>query len=235
MTQHEIPEAPPEVPLPREHAAGPGPEVQRILQAPDAVALGRLADHPGQIPWRGWRQVIRRTFMEMLTDRVSLVAAGCAFYGTLALFPAMSMLISIYGLVSDPVTIEPQLALLRNLFPSSAYTLISDRLHVLVTRPPSTLGIHLVISIAVAFWSSASGIKSIITALNLAYEEREQRSFVRYQLTMFTITILAIFSVVIGLIVLVGLPAGLSFFGLPTTQTVLLRGRQLRLAAGRAC
>ena len=49
----------------------------------------------------------------MLTDRVALVAAGCAFYATLALFPVLTMLISIYGLLFDPVTVEPQLETLR--------------------------------------------------------------------------------------------------------------------------
>ena len=221
--EHVIPEAPPDTPLPREDAAGPGPEIHRVLLAPNAAAMGRLANSPAEIPWAGWRAVIRRTLWEMLTDRVSLVAAGCAFYGTLALFPAMSMLISLYGLMFDPATVEPQLSLLRDLLPPSAYLLISDRIHVLVSRPPSTLGIGLFVSTAVALWSSASGIKSIITALNLAYEEREQRSFLRYQLTAFTITILAILSVVIGLGVLVILPAILAFIGIPPSQGFLLR------------
>ena len=223
MTEHQIPEVPPEIPLPREDAAGPGPEVQRVLRAPDAIALGRLANSPGEIPWRGWRAVIRRTFWEMLTDRVSLVAAGCAFYGTLALFPAMSMLISLYGLIYDPATVEPQLTLVRDLLPPAAFTLIHDRIHVLVTKPPGTLGVGLLVSTAVALWSSASGVKSVITALNLAYEEREERSFLRYQLTAFTFTILAILSTVVGLVILVGLPAGLAFFGLPSSQTFWLR------------
>ncbi len=89
MTTHFIPEAPPEEPLPRDDAAGTAPEMHRVLRAPNAVALGRLANSPAEIPWAGWRAVLRRTLWEMLTDRVSLVAAGCAFYGTLALFPAM--------------------------------------------------------------------------------------------------------------------------------------------------
>lgn len=223
MTEHFIPEAPPEIPFPRDDAAGKGPELHRVLRAPNAAALGRLANSPSEIPWAGWRAVLRRTLWEMLTDRVSLVAAGCAFYGTLALFPTMSMLISIYGLMFDPATVEPQLILLRDLLPPSAYTLIADRIHMLVTKPPGTLGTGLVLSTAVALWSSASGIKSVITALNLAYEEREQRSFIRYQLTAFTITILAILSVVIGLGVLVVLPAILAFVGIPPSQKVLLR------------
>ncbi len=66
------------------------------------AALGRHAKQPGDIPWQGWRQVIRRTYPEIISDRISLVAAGCAFYATLALFPAITMLISVYGLLFDP-------------------------------------------------------------------------------------------------------------------------------------
>ena len=197
--------------------------MQTILQAPDAAALGRLANSPGEIPWRGWRAVIRRAFIEMLTDRVSLVAAGCAFYGTLALFPAIWMLVSIYGLIFDPATVEPQLIVLRDLLPPTAYQLIADRVHALVTQPPSTLGFHLALGAGVALWSSASGVKSIITALNLAYEERERRSFFRYQLTMLAMTLCAILSAVIGLAVLVGMPAVLGFLGLPPGQKLLVR------------
>ena len=204
-----------------------------MLREPDAIARGRLANSPREIPWRGWRAVIRRTFWEMLTDRVSLVAAGCAFYGTLALFPAMSMLISLYGLLFDPATVEPQLTLLRDLLPPSTFTLISDRIHMLVTRPPSTLGLGLVISTSVALWSSASGIKSIITALNLAYEEREQRNFLHYQVTAFTITGLAILSAVFGLMVLVGLPAALGVLRISGQPDLLAAHIELRPASAR--
>ncbi len=202
---------------------GPRERVRRVLTSPHARALGRLARSPIEIPWRGWRAVIRRTFWEMLTDRVSLTAAGCAFYGTLALFPAMSMLISLYGLLYDPATVEPQLALMRDLLPPAAYGLIHDRVHMLVTRPPSTLGLGLLISTSVALWSCASGIKSLIIALNLAYGERERRSFLRYQAVAFSITILAILSATIGLALLVGMPAMLDFLGFPSTQTFWLR------------
>ena len=45
---------------------------------------------------------MRATLAASLSDRASLTAAGCAFYATLALFPAISILISIYGLAFNP-------------------------------------------------------------------------------------------------------------------------------------
>src|ERR1700709_2404794 len=155
--------------------------------------------------------LLGRTLRASTTDRVSLVAAGCAFYATLALFPAISMLISVYGLVFDPLTAEPQLALLRAPLPPGAYQLISERVHMLVTRQPGSLGIRLLFSTAVALWSSATGVKSIVTALTRAYEERDGRSFLHYQLAAFAVTACAIMGSVVGLSLLVGLPALMGF------------------------
>jgi len=208
---------------PRADASGPGAESTRLVLEPAAVELGRHAEAPADIPWQGWKAVLRRVFIEMLTDRVSLVAAGCAFYATLALFPAISMLISIYGLLLDPATVEPQLEVLRDLLPPSAWQLISERVHVLVSKPQASLGLHLLFNTGVTLWSSATGTKSIIAALNLAYEEKERRSFLRFQLTSFVITLLAIVSAVIGLALLVGLPAVLAGLGIDAHQKTLLR------------
>jgi len=213
----------PQEPSPRADAAGPGLEAARLAVEPAAIALGRHAASPAQIPWLGWKSVLRRTFIEMLTDRISLVAAGCAFYGTLALFPAISMLISIYGMVFDPVTVEPQLEVLRGLLPGPAYTLIEERIHLLVSRGPGSLGLSLLFSTAITLWSSATGVKSILTALNIAYEEKERRSILQFQVVSFTITLIGIFGTVVGLGLLVGLPAALTWLGFASHQKALIR------------
>ena len=198
-------------------------DAERLLREPGARALGRFANSPAQIAWPGWSAVLRRTLLEMLTDRVSLVAAGCAFYGTLALFPAISMLISVYGLWYDPTTVVPQLDVLRDLLPPAAFQLIVERVQMLVSKPPGTLTTRLLLSTAVTLWSSAAGAKSLMGALNLAYEERETRSFLHYQLLAFTITLCVIGGTVLGLSILVALPAALDIFGIQHHQRVLIR------------
>ena len=205
------------------HVVATPEAADRLLRQPNARELGRFANSPAEIAWSGWRIVIRRTLVEMLTDRVALVAAGCAFYGTLAVFPAMSMLISVYGLLFDTQTVLPQLALLRNLLPPEAYDLVAHHVEVLVAKPPGTLGWSLLFSVAITLWSSASGAKSLIGALNLAYEERERRSFLRYQLLAFTITTCAIIGTAFGIGLLVALPAVLDAFGFAWHQQALIR------------
>ena len=207
----------------------PRADLAAITTGPIAEALGRDALHPMQIPWSGWKRVLKRTANEVITDRVSLVAAGCAFYATLALFPMISMVISIYGLVFDPATVEPQLQQLRDLLPPSAFTLISDRVHVLVSKPPGTLTLSLVISLAVAMWSSATGVKSILGALNLAYEERERRGFLRYQLTALALTLGGMVAAAVGIALLVLVPAAEAFFGISAGAKLLSRLASLGL------
>src|ERR1700742_1344989 len=99
------------------------------------------------------------------SQRVSLVAAGCAFYATLALFPTMTMLISLYGLAYNPETVQPQLHYLRSFMPPAAFSLISDRIHDLVATPARGLGISFVISLLISLWSSSTGTKSVLNAL----------------------------------------------------------------------
>lgn len=204
-------------------------DADRLAREPEARALGRFADTPAGIAWPGWRAVIRRTAIEMLTDRVALVAAGCAFYGTLALFPAISMLISVYGLVFDPQTVVPQLAVLQDLLPPAAYQIIDERVRMLVSHPPGSLTTRLLFSTVVTIWSSAAGTKSLIAALNLAYEERESRSFLLYQLVAFTMTLFVILGTVVGLGLLVALPATLTFLGWGANQQVLIRAASFAL------
>ncbi len=191
--------------------------------APEAAALGRFAASPWAIPWRGWRRVVQRALREMGRDGVPMVAAGCAFYATLALFPAISMLVSIYGLMFDPVTVEPHLQVLRDLIPPDAYHLIDQRVHELVAKPQRTLTLGLAVSVAITLWSSAIGTKSILSALNLAYGEQERRGFFRRQAVAVAMTLLAILGAVLGLALLLALPEVLRFLGVTRHRAVLVR------------
>ncbi|MCQ8279645.1 YihY/virulence factor BrkB family protein [Acetobacteraceae bacterium KSS8] len=202
------------------------------LHGEKARALGRQARIPVQIPWAGWKQVLARTFSAMISDRIGLAAAGCAFYATLALFPAISTLVSIYGLVFDPTTVEPQLRVLRDLLPRPAYQLISDRVHTLVSKPGGTLTISLIIGTLVTLWSSSAGTKSMIAALNIAYEENETRSFLRFQATAISMTLGAILGAALTVALLVALPLVLDFIPRHFGSHVIEAGTQLVLKIG---
>jgi membrane protein len=206
-----------------------GAKETKADSAPDADALGRRATTPLAIPWRGWRQVIVRTYREISSDRISLVAAGCAFYATLALFPSISMLVSLYGLVFDPMTVEPQLATLRGVLPPEAFTLIANWVHTLVSRGSATLGASLLISTLIALWSSSTGTKAMLSALNLAYEEQERRGFFRFQIVGLSMTLCAIIGAILGIAILVFMPVAIDFIGLSTYAAQFIRLGSLAL------
>jgi membrane protein len=161
-----------------------------------------------------WHKLLGRTLRASTTDRVSLAAAGCAFYATLALFPAISMLISAVGMVLDPVTAENQLDLLSGLLPPPAFGLIADRVHQLVGQNAGNLSLHLLVSFILTFWSSATGSKSVLSAVNVAYDVTEQRPFLRFQLIGLSMTLVAVLCAIVAIGVLLLLPPAIEFLGL---------------------
>ncbi len=176
----------------------------------------------GTIWWRRPGRVIVRALQAATTDQVSLAAAGCAFYATMALFPAISVLISVYGLAFNVAAVVQQLEVLRDLLPAPAYTLIADRVHELVSQPNGTLSISLVISLAVTFWSAATGTKSVISAINVAYDAKEARGFLAFQLIGLLMTLCAVMAAALAIAVLVFLPAVIAFVGLSAYGALLI-------------
>ena len=161
-------------------------------------------------PWamsrKDWRIIVSNTFKNLVFGPTTLVAAGCAFYTTLSLFPAISALISIYGLAFDVQTVAPQMDILRNLLPPSAFNLLYDRVQTLVAEPPSSLTMNLIISLTVALWSASAATRSILSALNIAYNTRENRNFLVFQATAFAMTLSGILGAVLTLALLVAMP-----------------------------
>jgi membrane protein len=149
------------------------------------------------------------------SQRVSLVAAGCAFYATLALFPTITMLISLYGLVFNPETVQPQLHYLQNFMPPDVYSLISQRIQGIVSQPAKGLGVSFAVSLLISLWSSSTGTKSVINALTLAYNERETRGIIRFQLMALGMTFIAVIGTILAIGFLVFVPIALAFLGLP--------------------
>ncbi len=176
--------------------------------------------------------VWRRAWAVATSDKISLTSAGCAFYAMLALFPAISLLVALYGLWFDPVTVEPQLDILRRLLPESTFFLIAGRVHDLVTQPRPALGVKFAVSLVIALWSASAGVRALMGALNLAHAQAEERSLLAYYGTAFGITLGAILAVVVGIALLVGLPKVLDLVGLDALSAFLVRFASIALLLG---
>ena len=186
---------------------------------------GRLARWPWEISARGWLDILHRVYHELWEDRVMLVAAGVSFYMLLALTPALSATLSIYGLISDPEIVARQISLIEPIVPAAATQTIRDQLTTVAEAPDETLGLTLVISFATALWLANNGVKALFEAMNVAYEENEKRSFVLFTVVTLLTTVGAILLFCGTMLVIVALPALLPLLGLPGSE-----GRPLQLA-----
>ncbi|MFL1462689.1 YihY/virulence factor BrkB family protein [Roseococcus sp. DSY-14] len=176
--------------------------------------------------------VWRRAWAVATSDKISLTSAGCAFYAMLALFPALSLLVTVYGLWFDPVTVEPQLDVLRRVVPESTFFLIAGRVHDLVSQPRPTLGAKFLVSLAIALWSASSGIRAMMGALNLAHSQAEERGVLAYYGTAFGVTLGAVVAVAVGIALLVGLPKVLDLLELDVISAFLVRFASMTLLLG---
>ena len=171
----------------------------------DVEVPGSKAKRPTEVPARGWLQVAKRGWKEAKADQVPLLAAGVAFYAFLSIFPALIAIVSIYGLFADPATITNQLNSMTAALPEQAKQVITDQVTALASRR-STLGIGLIISVAIALWSASAGINNLLTAITVAYDEEEKRGFIKKRLMSLGLTLGAIVFMVIMLGIVAVLP-----------------------------
>ncbi|HTV88065.1 MAG TPA: YihY/virulence factor BrkB family protein [Stellaceae bacterium] len=151
-----------------------------------------------------WGCILTNVWNEIARDHVSVMAAGVGFYAFLSIFPAMSAIISVYGLVGDPRVIERQLANLTDILPPAALKLLSTELHALIAAPQAGLGIGLIVSLLVTLWSAMYGTTTLMQALTVAENEEERRGTVRFYAQAAALTIgIGLFGVISLLLVAV--------------------------------
>lgn len=184
---------------------------------------GREAAGPQQIPPRGWKDIFLRAWSDSSEKNLSLVAGGVTYYVVLALFPGLAALVSIFGLVANPAQVERQVNALNGILPDSAKQLIATELHQLVSASGGALSIGVVLGIAFALWSASRGMSGMISALDIAYDQPERRSFIRFNMIALILTVGLIIGGLIVIALVAGLPAVLSAIGAdPSTKWVAL-------------
>jgi len=172
---------------------------------------GRQAAKPSDIPKQGWMDIGKRVWADISKYEVSVVSAGVAFNLFFALFPALAAAISLYGLVADPATVEQQLGVIGGVMPADMTKMVGDQLNGLARASEGTLGVSLVVSLAVALWGATRGIKGMMSGLNIVYEEDESRGFLKYNLTALALTFAAIVFGILALVMVAAVPAILDF------------------------
>ena len=191
--------APDDRPSPKDRDVG-----LRALRLPDLVAVGKS------------------TIEQIGEDRVTYVSGGVTFFGLLSLFPAITAFVSLYGLMADPATIEGHLSLLSDLLPEGGLEIISAQVNAIAASPAGILSVAGLVALLIALWSANGGMKALLSALNVAFYQRETRSFVRFNLVSmgFTIAGLILIAVMLGVVAVI--PAVLRWVPMaPANETML--------------
>ena len=159
-----------------------------------------------------WRDILKRLVADVGRKKLSLAAAGIAFYGILSLAPCITALVSLYGLVYDPAAVEAQVAALSGIVPDQALGFISGELAGIVGTTHSQLGIGLVVSIAIAVGAATKGTSALITSLNVAYGEEEKRGLIVYYASALLLAVGLLLFAALSLALLAAIPAVVDLF-----------------------
>ena len=182
---------------------------------------GRNAKSPAQIPTRGWKDILLRTYEQIGKDRLVAVAAGVTFFSLLAIFPAITALVSSYGLFFDVATIGDHLSLLSGFMPESAFGIVQDQVSRIVGKGAGGLSFGFIFGLGAALWSANAGMKSVFDALNVIYDEDEKRGFFKLNIVSLAFTLGAIAMMLLAVGAIVVFPIVLAKFGIGEINPVI--------------
>ena len=175
---------------------------------------GRRAAAPFAIPWRGWKDILWRSYQNIQSNRLLALAAGVVFYSLVALFPAIAAGVSFYGVFADAGTIAKHLSLLANIIPTDTLDILRDEIARIAAKSDGRLTFGFLLGLGIALWSANAEMKAIFDALNIIYNEREKRGLVRLNLISLSFTICAIGGALLAIGAVVVFPLLLVAFGL---------------------
>jgi membrane protein len=193
------------------------------LQRAHEDGRGRRARHPFEIPWAGWKDILWRTYREMNSDRLLSISGGVAFFVLFAIFPAITALVSAYGIFFNAADISQNLSLMNDVVPSNVLDILREQATRIASQSNKTLSIGVIAGILVTLWSAMGGVKAMIDALNVIYEQQETRNFFKLSFValLFTLGGFAAFLLAIGAVVV--LPLLLSTIGLGGDTAALIQ------------
>lgn len=189
-----------------------------------STTLDRRNERDAAAP--GWWSIVRRVKNDIAANNLSMIAAGAAFFGLLALFPALAAGVALYGLFTDPATVAAHSAQLAGFAPEEARMLLDQQLQRVTAAADRSLGVGAVVALLLALWSAAKGVKSLMSALDIVYREPETRGFFKLNGTAVLLTLAMLLVVPLSLATVAVLPAVVD--RLPLPEFVATAARWLR-------
>src|SRR3954468_5663984 len=196
-----------------------------------SASRGREAHAPRQIPAPGWRYILWRVKDRISADNLSIISAGVAFYALLAIFPALIALVGLYGMAFDPQQVAQHLSALTAVLPGEAADLIGEQLGEVTTMERSSLGVGSIAAVLLALWSASAGMRTLMTALDVAYSEKETRGTLRFYASSLVLTLGAVLGAIVAIATIVAVPVALRFMGVnQEVEAIVSYGRWPLLA-----
>jgi len=149
---------------------------------------------------------LRSLLDRILTDNISFLAGGVAFYGMLALFPAMAGIVSLFGLLANPQVVGQELEAIRLLFPPPVFKILQEQLGILLSQPQATLSTTAIFGLLLTVYSATKGTKAMLAAINAVFRAQETRSWFYQQVESFMLTLGAIVLMIFAVFIIVAAP-----------------------------
>ncbi len=183
--------------------AGPGPKEEEPI--PSQTGEGPGPSSPLDMPAPDWKASVKRAVKEFKEDRGTLTAAGMAFYWFLSIFPAMLACVGVLGLMNvGQDTVDNITGKITRTLPGGAGEMLTSVINEGATKAGL---ISALIGVAVALWSASSGAVGMQIGLDVAYDVKDDRKFVKKRLVAFEL--------LAAVLVLGGLATALIVFGEP--------------------
>ena len=158
-----------------------------------------------QNPFRHLWRLIKAVLVRIADGNYGMIAAGVAFYAMFAVFPGISAVVAIWGMVADPVVIAGYLDVVERFLPPEAGELIHAQVMGLINAPRSTLGWATILSLAVALYSARNGVAALIQGLDVVHRV-ERRGWVAGYAREFALTFALIGALMAALATVVIVP-----------------------------
>lgn len=191
----------------------------RLEKAPsEPVGFPRMFDGKG-VWMDNLKAVAIHVYGDIRDHNAMLVAAGVAFYAVLALLPALTMLLALYGIFVELEEAERQIDGLLGVLPGSAMRLIDTQLRASAAANHATLSIGFGVSLLILGWTVSNATRAIVRAVKLAYDQELQRSKLEQRGIALLLSFGMILALVVSLAVVAAVPVFLTRFD-PTHHLV---------------
>ncbi|MDO6587220.1 YihY/virulence factor BrkB family protein [Salipiger sp. 1_MG-2023] len=178
------------------------------------------AARPAELQRRHWISAAKDVWTGISRDRLSLIAAGIAFFGLLALFPAITALMAIAGLFLTPGDVTAQIQQISAMMPPSAADIVIEQAKSVAGSDQGGLGLAAALGVIIALYSASAGVSNLIAGLNVCYGVRESRNFIKLKAVTMVMTLLLIVAFLMSLSVVLVLPGVLSLLQLGATVEI---------------